>query len=172
MSATQNQQEPHFGGVENLLLVKVPLMKYPINPLTLSPTVSCNVPYLSVAINTQIPIPIPHLHSLPKPYTNHLSQMNTIQTKGSRQVLPAKEFPQPTTIPLKKKDQRQLLPSNPNPKPPGDGKGKRELRDDSSRWCIHFKLSHVPLVYPTTIHSFYPMHHPSPFASSAYHYSQ
>lgn len=89
----QNQQEPHSGGVENLLLVKMPVMKFPINPLTLRPTVSCNVPYLSVAINTQIPIPIPHLHSLPKPYTNHLSQMNTIQTKGSRQVLPAKESP-------------------------------------------------------------------------------
>lgn len=65
----------------NLLLVKMPVMKYPINPLTLRPTVSCNVPYLSVAKNTQIPIPIPHLHPLPKPYTNHSSHKNTIQKK-------------------------------------------------------------------------------------------
>jgi len=163
MSATQIQQEPHFGGVENLLLVKMLVKQYPINPLT-----------LVVAINTQIPIPIPHLHlhPLPKPYTNHSSHKNTIQKRQSTSTT-NKRIPPTDDHPIEeKKFKRRLLPSNPDPKPPGYGKGKRELRDDSSRWCIHFKLSHVPLVYPTTIHSFHPMHHPSSFASSAYHYSQ
>lgn len=125
MSATQNQQEPHFGGVENLLLVKMPVMKYSINPLTLRPTVSYNVPYLSVAINTQIlslsPISIPSQNPIQTIYRIR----TPYKKKGQSTSTTSKRIPQPTTIPLKKKKIKpQLLPSNPNPKPPGDVKGK------------------------------------------------
>lgn len=126
MSATQNQQEPHFGGVENLLLVKMPAMKYPINPLTLRPTVSCNVPYLSVAINTRIlslsPLSIPSqnpiqiIHRRRTPYKKRQSTSTT-----------NKRIPPTDDHPIEEERSAPTSPFQPQPQPqtpPGTGKGK------------------------------------------------
>lgn len=129
MSATQNQQEPHFGGVMNLLLVKMPVMKYPINPLTLRPTVSCNVSYLSVAINTQIPHPYPYppspipLKTLYKPFIAYEHHTNKRQSTSTT----SKRIPPTDDHPIEeKKNQAPTSPFQPQPQtPPETGKEKR-----------------------------------------------
>lgn len=88
---------------------------------TLNMFTQCTLPYLSVAINTQIislsPISIPSqnpiqtIHHIRTPYKRR-------QSKGTT----SKRIPQPTTIPLKKKGQRQL-PFQPQT-PPGTEKEK------------------------------------------------